>query len=150
MLKSLGVRFAATVATLLAVMGGLPIASAAEDADGGSSKAATSGEKSPAEKTDFVTDKLEIDMLLGKWCGNLGEYFFTDKKLDVKRFSDGKKYSLPIVKINLGNGWIELHFDDSGKKNTAFYEFSKDDQSMAQAANTGGDNGPKMRFRRCK
>ena len=107
-----------------------------------------------AAQSEFLTGMLEADNLYGKWCGNLGDYFFTPKKINVKRHEDGKKWSYEIEKLNFGEGWIEVLFKVPGregaKNNTVYYEFAKDGQSMAQKANESGDMGPKMRFRRCK
>lgn len=130
------------VVVLAVTVGALSLHANAKDKDE-LNKSAGSAE------TSVIEDKTNAEMLLGKWCGTQGNYTFTEKKLHVLRHSDRKNYDWDIVRMNFGSGWIELHFDESGKKNTVFNEFSKDGLVMHQAANTGGDMGPKMKFRRC-
>lgn len=125
------------------------------DADS-ANKGSSGGDSSAAATStgEFLTGTIGFDKLAGKWCGEQGDYDFKEKKLNVLRHSDGGKWSYAIEKLKYHDGMIEVIFKIPGREtsvsNTIYYEFTRDGQSMAQAANTGGDKGKKMRFRRCK
>lgn len=95
----------------------------------------------------------EIDDLLGRWCNEDGHsYTFTRTSLEVT-WRDGEKKTLPIVKIEpiqdfLAIWWSFEKMPDGASDATAF-TISENKRVLIQLPNTGGDQGPRIEFRRC-
>ena len=99
-----------------------------------------------------AAEALTADVLLGRWCGDTTNYIFTGTELTVQ-FHTGGTRVLRIDHIKTGDGWIDVHWEgkrpDGSSNNTVFTDFSPERDVMFQAANVGGDKGPRRRFRRC-
>jgi len=92
--------------------------------------------------------KLTQSDILGTWCGNEAKYVFTREALTVTWYGKADRRVLPINSWDFSDTWINVIW--SPGHNTVFGEFSTDDRSMAQLANTKGDMGPRRPFHRCK
>lgn len=112
----------------------------------GSSAGSSASEAQPSQ------DALTADVLLGRWCGETTNYTFSGTELRVD-FHNGGSRVLRIDHIKTGDTWVDVHWvgkrDDGSSNNTVFSEFSADRNVMFQAANVGGDKGPRRRFWRC-
>jgi hypothetical protein len=102
---------------------------------------------------------LEIDDILGRWCGDVGNYTFSRAQLSVARL-DGKKLTNgPVLKIAKTEGradQIDVHWLPLKKEgNLTRFELSADKRLLIQLPNVNedgkaiGDKGPRREFRRC-
>ena len=92
-------------------------------------------------------NSLTADSLRGRWCTDVAAYTFAADKLVVTFFNGKPQTVWPIQKINVGDGWIEVRWDNKEHGNTVFQDFSSN--TMKQNANVGGDKGPDRLFHRC-
>jgi len=99
-----------------------------------------------------AAEKVSVEDLLGKWCGETSNYTFSRKSLTVMFHAGGQRV-LEVDRFETGEGWINVFWKekraDGLVSNTVFTEFSPDRNVMHQSANKEGDMGPKRRFRRC-
>jgi hypothetical protein len=101
---------------------------------------------------------LEIDDILGRWCGDVGKYTFSRTQLSVARLDRKKLTNGPVLKIAKTEGrsdqldvyWVPLKAD-----NFTRFELSTDKRLLIQLPNVNedgkaiGDKGPRREFRRC-
>jgi hypothetical protein len=102
---------------------------------------------------------LEIDDLLGRWCGDVANYTFSRTQLSVVRL-DGKKLAKgPVLTIAKTEGradqidvyWLPVKKAD----NFTRFELSTNKRLLIQLPNADedgkaiGDKGPRREFRRC-
>jgi hypothetical protein len=101
---------------------------------------------------------LEIDDILGRWCGDVGNYTFSRTQLSVTRLDGKKPINGPVLKIAKTEGrpdqidvyWLPLKAD-----NFTRFELSTDKRLLIQLPNVDedgkaiGDKGPRREFRRC-
>jgi TIR domain-containing protein len=98
---------------------------------------ANSGAK--ADKTLSTTD------LLGRWCGDISAYTFIQDQLTVTFFDNKPQKILRIKTINVGDGWINVIWDDGS--HTMFEAFTSN--SMVQKAGDNPDKEPQRKYHRC-
>ena len=101
---------------------------------------------------------LEIDDILGRWCGDIANYTFSRTQLSVVRF-DGKKLTNgPVLKIAKTDGrpdQIDVHWVPLKAVHFTRFELSADKRLLIQLPNVDeegkaiGDKGPRREFRRC-
>jgi hypothetical protein len=101
---------------------------------------------------------LEIDDILGRWCGDVSNYTFSRTQLSVARLDRKKLTNGPVLKIAKTEGrpdqidvyWVPLKAD-----NFTQFELSTDKRLLIQLPNADedgkaiGDKGPRREFRRC-
>lgn len=100
-----------------------------------------------------TAQNIPANVLIGKWCGEQGDYIFTHRALTVLR-RDGTTAEMRIARITTGRDWIQVYWLGLPKvgdveSNTLFNEFSADRRTMNQAPSYIGDKGPLRIFRRC-
>lgn len=95
--------------------------------------------------------------LVGRWCGEITDYKFTAKKLDVT-FHKGGSRVLEIDKITVKDRIISIEWAGKRKDNSpnaTSFELDDNQKSLIQLPNLDeegkplGDKGPRRVFRRC-
>jgi hypothetical protein len=101
---------------------------------------------------------LEIDDVLGHWCGDVANYTFSRTKLSVARLDGKKLINGPVLKIAKTEGradQIDVHWLPVRSDNVTRFELSTDKRLLIQLPNVNedgkaiGDKGPRREFHRC-
>ena len=101
---------------------------------------------------------LEIDDIIGNWCGDVSNYTFSRTQLsvaalDLRNLKNGPV--LTITKIEGRADQIDVHWLPVKAGNFTRFELSPDKRLLIQLPNTNddgkviGDKGPRREFRRC-
>jgi hypothetical protein len=90
---------------------------------------------------------LSFDDIVGKWCGSVSSYTFTQSRLIVVLYADNSRREYKVDDYQYEDDAITVNWQRDGDKLfTKFSEFSRDDKFMAQQPN---DAGPRREFKRC-
>ncbi len=95
--------------------------------------------------------------LVGRWCGEITDYKFSAKQLDVTFHKGGSKV-LKIDKVSVKDRTISVWWSGKRKDNTpnnTVFELDESQKSLIQIPNLDedgkplGDKGPRRVFHRC-
>ena len=95
---------------------------------------------------------VELNDLLGRWCGEASNYVFSHTQLAVELHSGGRPKHGPVLKISSATGkgaHITIEWKPVKPGNSTGFELSENRRELVQVPQTKGDKGPRRVFHRC-
>jgi hypothetical protein len=90
---------------------------------------------------------LTFEDIVGKWCGSVSSYTFTQSRLIVVLYADNSRREYKVDDYQYEDDAVTVNWQRDGDKLfTKFSEFSSDNKRMAQQQNNAG---PRREFKRC-
>ena len=102
-------------------------------------------------QTAWAAD-VELEDILGRWCGDTSTYTFSRTQLAVTLRSGQRPKHGPVLKIagvKAEGDRINIQWLPAKPGNSTDFVLSANRRELAQQAQTNGDKGPRRVFRRC-